>query len=259
MQPNESELTTLITRVNSKFSDTLTTSNSFLQGNSSGLFSSSLLESASGNLSASSSTLKTPLLLSSHNRMTSPSFSRTSSGKYCGAHTEILDIPPSYLEQSEVLKHLVSKETKDQGKNFINGVNLSTFGHLGNISGGCSDQSASSSNSAINVFHNERGSVSGSSSQSSQHIINTLDHRDDPDMSLLLSRLPPPPSYPPWQLENSLHVKEGVTEKVLLSKSQPDLTRVGSSKDQTPLKETLDSRCSILLFKKNKFLFRQTC
>ncbi|KAB7501749.1 Angiomotin, partial [Armadillidium nasatum] len=199
LQPTGSDLATFITRVNSKFSETLTTSNSFLQSNSSGLFSTSLLDSASGNLSASSSTLKTPLLLSSHNRMASPSFSRTSSGKYCGAHTEILDIPSSYLEQSEVLKHLVSKEAKEQGKNFINGVNLSTFGHLGNISGGCSDQSASSSNSAINIFHNERGSVSGSSSQSSQHIINTLDHRDDPDIALLLNRLPPPPAYPPWQ------------------------------------------------------------
>lgn len=179
--------------------------------------------------------------------------SGNSNSKYSNS-TEIPDIPSSYLDQSEVLKHLISKNTKES---FRPPGFLSSSGIHGAIStttsGAFSDQSASSSSSVINFNQTDRGSVSGSSSHGSQYINNLLE-RDDAELNALLYRLDhPPPAYPSWQTDANLITKgssDSRAEKnVLLSKSQPDLTRVGVMKDYSPTtKDLLNSRLGFFFF-----------
>lgn len=71
--------------------------------------------------------------------------------------------------------------------------------------------------------------------------------RDDPDLSALLNQLPPPPAYPTWQLDctgpDTKDAEDARNDKsLLMSKSQPDLTRVGAFKETTPAKESLSAR-----------------
>lgn len=134
--------------------------------------------------------------------------------------TDLPDIPSSYLDQSEVLKHLLRREGKGSG---------------------CSDQSASSSNSGINLIM-ENSAMTRDLSQAP--LFRDLDSSGSYD----LLNLPPPPAYPVWRSKQSEKLeKQGefgnhTVEKASLSKSQPDLTKINNTKDGSSPKELLSQR-----------------
>ncbi|ROT84759.1 angiomotin [Penaeus vannamei] len=180
----------------------------------SSLISSSLLNSSV--LDSSGLTQKTavPSYLSQNNILGSSKLSHT-------AATDLPDIPSSYLDQSEVLKHLLGREGK----------------------GGHSDQSASSSNSGINLLTENAGPFGRDLSQMPLQY-NPVDAGPNYDVV----NLPPPPAYPIWRLQESEKqeqqielAKHGI-EKSNLSKSQPDLTKLGNAKEATSPKELLSQR-----------------
>lgn len=160
----------------------------------------------------------------------------SNNSKYLSS-TELIDIPTSYLDQSEVLKHLIPKDTSGKEKNTL----------LSGSLGGFSDQSASSSNSALNaggLLDSASLSSSTTTHSSHQHVPNYIGGSEDStgDISALLQRLPPS-TFLPWQLdtpsplrnyEKKLSSDASSTksmDKNVLSKSQPDLTRVGNFKE----------------------------
>ncbi|XP_069943567.1 angiomotin-like isoform X2 [Cherax quadricarinatus] len=175
---------------------------------------SSLLDSAMLGQKASA-----PSYISHSSIPGSPKLSSHSAMKYQGA-TDLPDIPSSYLDQSEVLKHLLKHEGKGSG---------------------CSDQSASSSNSGINIITEGAGTMMRDLSRTP--LFSDLDATVNYD----LLTLPPPPAYHMWRLkepekqERQELVKNGM-EKSHLSKSQPDLTKLNNAKEATSPKELLSQR-----------------
>ena len=206
----------------------------------SSLLNTPLIESSAGKTNLLSSTLLNSSLLDSsvpsqkshvpylnHSSIPgSPKLSSRASMNY-QTSTDLPDIPSSYLDQSEVLKHLLKREGKGSG---------------------CSDQSASSSNSGINLIA-ENGMMNRDLSQA------PLYFRDlDSSGSYDLLNLPPPPAYPMWRSKQSEKAeRQGdfgnhSTEKASLSKSQPDLTRINNAKDASSPKELLSQRyCSAVV------------
>lgn len=150
----------------------------------------------------------------------SPKLSSRSSVNY-QTSTDLPDIPSSYLDQSEVLKHLLRREGKGSG---------------------CSDQSASSSNSGINLMTDNSSAMTRDLSQAP--LFRDLDSSGSYD----LLNLPPPPAYPIWRSKQSEKLeKQGeygnhTSEKASLSKSQPDLTKINNTKDGSSPKELLSQR-----------------
>ena len=138
--------------------------------------------------------------------------------------TDLSDIQSSYLDQSEILKHLISKDKK---------------------SGYSDDQSVSSSNSGINLLAD---SVNNSSTVEISEQKKVLNSNKEKDFSIL--NLPPPPSYSRWQREQSsessndpliLDSSMRPLDKTCLSRSQPDLSRLSSaSKDLTSPKDLVN-------------------
>ncbi|XP_069172424.1 angiomotin-like protein 1 isoform X3 [Procambarus clarkii] len=161
-----------------------------------------------------------PSYLSQNNIPGSPKFSSHAAMKYQTA-TDLPDIPSSYLDQSEVLKHLLKHEGKGSG---------------------CSDQSASSSNSGINLATEGAGTMMRDLSRA------PLFYDLDCTVNYDLMTLPPPPAYPVWRLkEPEKHEQQGELvkhgmEKSHLSKSQPDLTKLNNAKEATSPKELLSQR-----------------
>ena len=138
--------------------------------------------------------------------------------------TDLTDIQSSYLDQSEVLKHLMTKDKK----------------------GGLSDdQSASSSQSGLNLLN--EGSNSALSRESSQ-----TPKSKDSDYSTILN-LPPPPPYSRWQRDQESSGDPTASDsssrsidKTQLSRSQPDLSRLSNTlKDPTSPKDLISLRYSI--------------
>ncbi|CAL4131901.1 unnamed protein product, partial [Meganyctiphanes norvegica] len=132
--------------------------------------------------------------------------------------TELPDIPSSYLDQSEVLKHLVGRDGS------------------GKSGGMYSDQSASSSNSGINLISNENKAMNS--------VSQTKNESDNPtDLDFL--NMPPPPAYPKWRLEQPDKIIEQdkrLNDKPNFSRSQPDLTRLANTKEATSPNELLSQR-----------------
>lgn len=161
-----------------------------------------------------------PSYLSQSSIPGSPKLSSRSAIKYQTA-TDLPDIPSSYLDQSEVLKHLLKREGKGSG---------------------CSDQSASSSNSGINLITEHSGTMTKDLSQAP--LFSDLDATVNYD----LFNLPPPPAYPIWRLkESEKQERQGelvkhTMEKSSLSKSQPDLTRLSNAKETTSPKDLISQR-----------------
>ncbi|XP_063840785.1 uncharacterized protein LOC135089264 isoform X1 [Scylla paramamosain] len=199
----------------------------------SSLLNTHLIESSAGKANLLSSTLLNSSLLDSsvpsqkshvpylsHSSIPgSPKLSSRASMNY-QTSTDLPDIPSSYLDQSEVLKHLLKREGKGSG---------------------CSDQSASSSNSGINLI-TENGMMTRDLSQAP--LFRDLDSSGSYD----LLNLPPPPAYPMWRSKQSEKSERQVefgnhsVEKASLSKSQPDLTRINNAKDASSPKELLSQR-----------------
>ncbi|XP_071530758.1 uncharacterized protein [Panulirus ornatus] len=198
----------------------------------SSVLSSSVLDSSTVNSNMLSSSLlnsnlldssllarKTPLpsYLSQSSVPGSPKLSSRSAIKYQAA-TDLPDIPSSYLDQSEVLKHLLKREGKGSG---------------------CSDQSASSSNSGINLITDHTSTMTKDLSQAP--LFCDLDGTVNYD----LLNLPPPPAYPIWRLkeaekqERQGELVKHSMEKSSLSKSQPDLTKLSNAKEATSPKDLI--------------------
>ncbi|XP_042204239.1 uncharacterized protein LOC121853912 isoform X1 [Homarus americanus] len=161
-----------------------------------------------------------PSYLSQSSIPQSPKLSSRIAMKYQTA-TDLPDIPSSYLDQSEVLKHLLKCEGKGSG---------------------CSDQSASSSNSGINLMTENTGTMMRDLSRAP--LLSDLDGTVNYD----LLNLPPPPAYPMWRLKESEKqeqqmdlAKQGI-EKSHLSRSHPDLTRLNNAKEATSPKELINQR-----------------
>ncbi|XP_076056149.1 uncharacterized protein LOC143034093 isoform X2 [Oratosquilla oratoria] len=240
----------------------------------SSLLNSSLLNSTTLNTSVLSASLlsssvmnpksSVPSYMNQTSTPGSPKFqARSTTGKY-GLGTDLTDIPSSYLDQSEVLKHLVTKDSKGGGvpgngssgsvgtgagigagssgsgnangggSNGVGSGNsgasiASTAGKNGSV---YSDQSASSSASGINIL-SDSGTLLNQETDSEAH-----ERQRD------YLNLPPPPAYPHWRLEGRNKGEEGVLEtikrggvvggleKLNFSRSQPDLTRLGSAKEE---------------------------
>lgn len=185
----------------------------------SNVLSSSLLDSSVLDPSMLTPKTSVPSYLSQNTIPGSPKLSTRANISY-QAPTDLPDIPSSYLDQSEVLKHLLRQEGK-----------------------GGSDQSASSSNSGINLM-TEQGS-GGTRDLSQMPLYNDLDMTVNYDML----NLPPPPAYPMWRLKDSekqgerqREVRSTSLEKSSLSKSQPDLTNLNNAKEATSPKELLSQR-----------------
>lgn len=181
----------------------------------SNLLSSTLLNSSLLDSSLPSQKTRVPYL--NHSSIPgSPKLSSRASMNY-QTSTDLPDIPSSYLDQSEVLKHLLRREGKGSG---------------------CSDQSASSSNSGINCF---------SESTMTKDLSQAPLFRDL-DSSYELLNLPPPPAYPMWMSKQSEKPERPgefgnqPSEKSSLSKSQPDLTKINNTKDASSPKELLSQR-----------------
>lgn len=201
---------------------------------SSSLLNTPLIESSAAKSNILSSTLLNSSLLDSsipsqktcvpylnHSSIPgSPKLSSRTSMNY-QTSTDLPDIPSSYLDQSEVLKHLLRREGKGSG---------------------CSDQSASSSNSGINLF-SENGSTA-MKDLSQAPLFRDLDSSGSYD----LLNLPPPPAYPMWRAKQSEKLERPgefgnhPSEKSSLSKSQPDLTKINNTKDASSPKELLSQR-----------------
>ena len=187
----------------------------------SNILSSTLLNSSLLDTSIPSQKTHVPYL--NHNSIPgSPKLSSRASMNY-QTSTDLPDIPSSYLDQSEVLKHLLRREGKGSG---------------------CSDQSASSSNSGINsIMENGSTMMTRDLSQA------PLYFRDlDSSGSFDMLNLPPPPAYPMWRTKQSEKLEgQGesgthLVEKSSLSKSQPDLTKINNTKDASSPKELLSQR-----------------
>lgn len=109
--------------------------------------------------------------------------------------------------------------------------------------GGHSDQSASSSNSGINLLTENAGPFGRDLSQMPLQY-NLVDAAPSYDVV----NLPPPPAYPIWRLQESEKLEQQMElakhgpEKSNLSKSQPDLTKFGNAKEATSPKELLSQR-----------------
>ncbi|XP_042876840.1 angiomotin-like isoform X2 [Penaeus japonicus] len=181
----------------------------------SSLISSSLLNSSVLDSSALTQKTAVPSYLSQNNILGSSKLSSHTTA------TDLPDIPSSYLDQSEVLKHLLGREGK----------------------GGHSDQSASSSNSGINLLTENAGPFGRDLSQMPLQY-NLVDAAPSYDVV----NLPPPPAYPIWRLQESEKLEQQMElakhgpEKSNLSKSQPDLTKFGNAKEATSPKELLSQR-----------------
>nr|CAD7453097.1 unnamed protein product [Timema tahoe] len=123
---------------------------------------------------------------------------------------EITDIPDDYLNQSQVLKHL-AKEVK-------------VVPSSGNNSGRESVVPRTEDDNS------ELDQLKRLSRKKKKATTSCLDHHD-PIIPSLDNDLPPPPDYPKW-LDTPLNrLKLGAaTEKLNLSRSQPDLSRIGAGK-----------------------------
>ncbi|XP_066965234.1 uncharacterized protein [Macrobrachium rosenbergii] len=185
---------------------------------------SSTLNSVTDTINFSSSLINSPLLLDStltqKNSVASylsdsipgsPKLSTRSSAMKYHAATDLPDIPSSYLDSSEVLKHLLNRDGKS----------------------GQNNQSASSSNSGIDMLETV-GTVSKNTSQ--------LPLLSDLDTTVNYVNYPPPPAYPIWRLDDSEKSEHIDLAKSSLSKSQPDLSRLGGSKEISSPKELLSQR-----------------
>ncbi|KAG0730429.1 Angiomotin [Chionoecetes opilio] len=189
-------------------------------GAKSNILSSTLLNSSLLDSSIPSQKTRVPYL--NHSSIPgSPKLSSRMSMNY-QTSTDLPDIPSSYLDQSDILKHLLRREGKGSG---------------------CSDQSASSSNSGINLI-SENGNA-GMIDMSQMPLYTDLDSSGSYD---LLTTLPPPPAYPIWRskqsekLERQGEFGNHAGERSSLSKSQPDLTKINNTKDASSPKELLSQR-----------------
>nr|CAD7606638.1 unnamed protein product [Timema genevievae] len=124
---------------------------------------------------------------------------------------EITDIPDDYLNQSQVLKHL-AKEVK---------VVPSSGNNSGRESVVPRTEDDNSELDQLKRLSRKKKKATTTS---------CLDHHD-PIIPSLDNDLPPPPDYPKW-LDTPLNrLKLGAaTEKLNLSRSQPDLSRIGAGK-----------------------------
>nr|CAD7400256.1 unnamed protein product [Timema cristinae] len=125
---------------------------------------------------------------------------------------EITDIPDDYLNQSQVLKHL-AKEVK-------------VVPSSGNNSGRESVVPRTEDDNS------ELDQLKRLSRKKKKTTTSCLDHHD-PIIPSLDNDLPPPPDYPKW-LDTPLNrLKLGAAfEKFNLSRSQPDLSRIGAGKQE---------------------------
>ncbi|XP_068217068.1 LOW QUALITY PROTEIN: serine-rich adhesin for platelets-like [Palaemon carinicauda] len=184
---------------------------------------SSTLNTVTDTINFSSSLMSSPLLLDSTLTQKtsvpsylsdsipgSPKLSARSSAMKFHTATDLPDIPSSYLDQSEVLKHLLNRDGRS-GKN---------------------NQSGSSSNSAIDMLE----SVGTASKNTSQ-----LPLLSDMDITVNYNNYPPP-AYPIWRQDDSEKSEHIDLTKSSLSKSQPDLSRLGSPKEISTPKELLSQR-----------------
>ncbi|KAJ4433457.1 hypothetical protein ANN_15760, partial [Periplaneta americana] len=162
------------------------------------------------------------------------SFDATSNRHFDPSVREITDIPDDYLNQSQVLKHL-AKEVKV--------VPSSTSGPGGRDSNAPLVEDGESSINENSCLSDQLKRLSlsrvGPGGSSVKEIPTKLDQEPFLPLDYDLSNLPPPPEYPKWmdstaqafvQKYRIMTRNNKAAEKLSLSRSQPDLSRLGTGK-----------------------------